>query len=61
MLLKSESTPKLPIDNVGSSSHISSANWNESLTEYSFLVKGFNMETKNLARLYVGVCKADKI
>ena len=28
---------------------------------YSFLVKGFNMRTKNLARLYVGACKADKI
>ena len=27
---------------------------------YSFLVKGFNMGTKNLARLYVGVCKANK-
>ena len=61
MLVKSESTSNLPIDNVGSCSYISSANWNESLTVYSFLLKGFNMGTKNLARLYVGVCKADKI
>ena len=28
---------------------------------HSFSVKGFNRGTKNLARLYVGVCKADKI
>ena len=61
MLVKSESTSKLPINNVGSCSHISSANWNESLTVYSFLFKGFNMETKSLARLYVGVCRAHKI
>ena len=33
----------------------------EPLTAYSFLVKGYNMGTKNLARLYVGVSKADKI
>ena len=61
MLVKNGSTSKLPVVNVGSCSHISSENWNESLTVYSFLVKGFNMGTKNLARLYVGVCKADKI
>ena len=61
MLVKSGSTSKLPIDKVGSCSYIYSANWNESLTVYSFLVKGFDMTTKNLARLYVGVCKADKI
>ena len=28
---------------------------------YYFLVKGSNIGTKNLARLYVGVCKADRI
>ena len=61
MLVKNEYTSKLSIDNLGSCSHISSANWNESLAAYSFLVKGFDMGIKNLARLYVGVCKADKI
>ena len=61
MLVKSEPTSKLAIDNVGSCSHISSTNWNESLTVYSFLVKGFNMGTKNLARLHVRLSKADKI
>ena len=61
MLVKSESISKLPIDNVGSCSHIPSANWNDSLTVYSFLVKRFNMGTKNFPKLYVGVCKADKI
>ena len=60
MLVKSESTSKLHIDNVEFCSHISSANWNESLTVYSLLVKGFNMGTKNLARSYVGVSKTDK-
>ena len=55
MLVKSESTSKLLINNVGPCSHISSAKLNGSLTVYSFLVKGFNMGTKNLARLYVGV------
>ena len=52
---------KLPIDNAGSCSHISSENWNESLTVYSFLLKVFNMGTKSLAKLYEGVCKVDKI
>ena len=61
MLVKSESTSKLPIDNVGPCSHISSANSNESLTVYLLHVKGFNKGIKNLARLYVGVCKANKI
>ena len=62
MLVKSKSASKLPIDdNVGFCSHISSADWNESLTVYSFLDKGFNMGAKNLARLYLGVCKADEI
>ena len=28
---------------------------------FLFLVKEFDMGTKSLARLYVGVCKADKI
>ena len=61
MLVKSESLSKLPIDHVGPCSHISLANWNESLTVYSLLIKRFNMGTKNLAKLYVGVCDADKI
>ena len=60
MLVKSESASKLPIDNVGSSSHISSVNRNKSLTMYSFLVQEFNMGTRILARLYAGVCKANK-
>ena len=61
MLVKGVSTSKLPVDNVVSCSQISLVNWNESLTVYSFLVKGVNMRTKNSARVYVGVCKADKI
>ena len=61
VLVKSESTSTLTIDNIGSCSHISSANWNESLTVYLLLVKGFDTETKNLAKLYVRVYKADKI
>ena len=61
MLLKSESKSTLPIDNIGSCSHISSANRNVSLTVYPFLTKIFNMGTKNFARLYIGVWKADKI
>ena len=60
MLVKSDSTSKLPIDNVGACSHISSANWKKSLTAYSFLVERFNVRTKNLARLFVGVSKADR-
>ena len=39
MLVKNESTSKLPIDNVGSCSQISPENWNVLLTVYSFLVK----------------------
>ena len=46
MLVKSDFTSKLPIDNAGSCSHISSANWNESLTLYSFLVKDLIWELK---------------
>ena len=61
MLAKSGSTSKLPIDDLGYCSHISSANGNESQTVYSFLIKGFNVGNKNLTRLYVGVCKTDKI
>ena len=61
MLAKSGSTSKLPIDDLGYCSHISSANGNESQTVYSFLIKGFNVRNKNLTRLYVGVCKTDKI
>ena len=40
---------------------MSSTNWNVSLTVYSFLVKGFNMRTSNLAMLYLVICKASKI
>ena len=50
MVVKSESTSKLPINNVGSWWHISSENCNGSLTVYSFLVEEFNMGTKNVAR-----------
>ena len=53
------STSNLPIENVGSYSYIFLANWNEYVTVYSFLVKGFNMGTKNFANLNVGACKAD--
>ena len=61
MLVKSESTSKLPIVNVGSCSLIFSENWKESLTMYLFIVKGFNIGTKNLQRLYVGIYKPNKI
>ena len=54
MLAKSVSPSKLPIDNAGSCSQISSAKW-KTLTVYSFLVK-----TKKFTRLHVGICKADK-
>ena len=50
MLVKSECTSKITIDHKGSCSHFS-ANWNESSTVYSFLVKGFNMGTTILTRL----------
>ena len=55
MLVKSESTCKIPIDNTGSCSKISSAKWNESFTVYSFLVKEFDWENKHLVRLYMGI------
>ena len=51
MLVKSEYTSKLPIDNEGSCSQIFSEKWNDSLTVYSFLVKVSNAGTENLARL----------
>ena len=62
IFIKSESTCKLFKYNVGSCSYIFSANWNESLTVYSILVKRFNMETKTYKKsLYAGVCKVNKI
>ena len=60
MFVKTESASKLPIDNEESCSQIFSAK-SESLSVYSFLVKIFNIGTKNLEKLYVGVCKADRI
>ena len=61
MLVINEPTLKLPIDNVGFCSHISSTNRSDSLTMYSFLVKEFIMGTKILARFCARVCKVNKI
>ena len=61
MLVKSESTSKLPIGTRWVLLTNLFSKLNESLTLFSFLVKGINMKTKGLARLYAGVCKADKI
>ena len=61
VLVKSEFRSKLPTDTVGSCSHTYSVCCNESLTVYSRFKGGFNMGTKKLSRLHVGVCKADKI
>ena len=47
MMAKSESTSKLPILNVESCSLIFWANWKESLILHKFLVKVFNVGTKN--------------
>ena len=45
MLVKNDND-KLPIDNEGSCSQISSTKWSESLTVYLFLIKASNMELK---------------
>ena len=60
MLVKSDSSFKLPIDNEGSCSQIASAKWNHFLTVYLLLVEGSNIGTKILARWLVLVCKADR-
>ena len=61
MLVKSESTFKLRMDNEGSCSQITSAKWNHFLTVYLLLVEGSNIGTKILARWLVRVCKVDRI
>ena len=51
MLVKRESTSRLPIKNSESCSTISSAKANESFTVYSFLVKDFKTGARNFATL----------
>ena len=51
MLVKSESTSKLPISKLPSCSTISLANEKESLTVNSLIVRKLNIGTRNLAIL----------
>ena len=55
-MVRSDAISILHINQKGSCSQISLAKWNESLTVYSLLVRVYNVGTKNLARLCVGVC-----
>ena len=57
MLVKNESTSKLPTKLLETCSTISVAK----LTVYLLLVNCSKIGTKHLGSLYVGVCKADKI
>ena len=61
MLINKESTSRLAKNKLGSFSQISSAKWNETVTVYSFWVKGVKNGSKNFASLYVGVPIAYKI
>ena len=61
MLVKSDSTSKLAITRLESKLNNSSANENESLTVYSFEIKGANKGTKIFVNLYVVVPISDKI
>ena len=61
VLVKRESTSRLPIKNSKSCSTVSSAQANESFIVYSLLVKDFKVGTRNFANLWVGVLVADKI
>ena len=65
LLVKRESTSKLPLVNERFCSQISFTKWSESFTVYLFLLNvfnvGFNLIYWTLAWLYVRVCKADRI
>ena len=61
MLVKRESTSRLPIKNSESCSTISSAKVKESFTVYSLLIKDFKIGTRNFADLWVGVLITNKI
>ena len=60
MLRKRLSVSKLAMIQLESKLAASSANENEFWTVNSLTVKGDKIETKNFARLYVGVAIADK-
>ena len=61
MLVKSGLMSKLPVKLLESCSKISVAKLNESLTVYLLVVNDSKRGSKNVASLYLGVCKADKI
>ena len=61
MLVKSGLMSKLRVKLLESCSKISVAKLNESLTVYLLVVNDSKRGSKNVASLYLGVCKADKI
>ena len=61
ILVKSGLMLKLPVKLLESCSKISVAKLNESLTVYLLVVNDSKRGSKNVASLYLGVCKADKI
>ena len=61
ILVKNESTFKLPMKLLESCSTISVAKLNESLNVYLLVVNGSKIGTKYFASLCVSVCKANKI
>ena len=61
ILVKRLSTSKLSMVQLASKLATSSANQSESWTVNSLTVKGDKIETKNFARLYVGVPIAHKM
>ena len=61
MLVKSEPISKLQMKLLESCSTISVAKLNKSLTLHLLVVNGSKIGAKYFARLYVGVCKTDKI
>ena len=61
ILVKRESTSRLPIKNSESCSTISSAKAKESFTIYSLLVKDFKIGTRNFGNFLLRVLIFDKI
>ena len=61
MFVKSDLISKLPMKLLESCSTITAATLNKFLTVYLLVVYSSKIGTKYFARLYVGVCKADKI
>ena len=61
ILVKNESMSKLPMKLLESWSKIPVAKLNKSLMVYLLVVNDSKIGTKNLASLYVDVCKADEM